>query len=114
MTKKETAMRDWIKDQHPQKLAVFELCQQLGDIETEHAWCYFKEGRYAEDLAAEEPSAFLSVFSNKQVGYRMADQRVPYPSEEELLKHVTALNVSGEDLKKDKWTLLAEAYIHGK
>lgn len=116
-------MHDYIVEKHPDKLEIFETCQKLGDLKTEHFWCYLKD-KVAEDLYAEESTEFVGVFTAKQNGYKLADQTVPYPTDDELIelvsKQVTELGANGicvfkpEDLKKTKWQLLAEAYINGR
>ena len=103
---------EYIKENHPDKLEIFETCQKL-KLETECYWCYFESGIACEDLYAETEEPFVGVFKTTQNGYKKATQRVPYPSEDELIAVVERLDVSAEDLKKTKWQLLAEAYING-
>lgn len=107
-------MREYILENYPTQLETFDTCVALGDLETEKYWCYFTTGKVANDLFAEEDSPFAAVFSKKQVGYKLADQHVPFPSEDELIALVPKLVVEGDDLKKSKWQLLAEAYINAQ
>lgn len=107
-------MDKWILENHPDKVEIFNTCQKLGDMTTEHYWCHHTSGKVVEDLFAEEPQEFVGVFKTTQNGYKMADNTVPYPSEDELIALVDSINVSGEDLKKTKWQLLAEAYINAQ
>lgn len=107
-------MRDYILEKHPDKVEIFDTCLALGNIETEHYWCYFENGKVAEDLYAEETTPFIAVFTTKQNGYKLADQTVPYPTDDELIELVNSITVTGDDLKKTKWQLLAEAYINAK
>ena len=103
-------MHEYIKDKHPEKLEIFETCQKL-NIESEHYWCYLKDV-IGEDLYAEESQDFVGVFKTSQMGYKLAEEKYPYPSEDELLEKVTELHITGEDIKKTKWQLLAEAYLN--
>lgn len=105
-------MREYILQTHPDKLEYFDLCVKLGNIETESYWCYLKD-KVTQDLYAEESQEFVGVFTKVMNGYKLASQTVPYPSEDELIELVKELHVSGDDLKKTKWQLLAEAYISG-
>jgi hypothetical protein len=105
-------MHEYITEKHPDKVEIFETCQKI-TLDTEHYWCYFKDGRVAEDLYATEATPFVGVFSKEQNGYKLADERVPYPTDDELIEKLEKIEVSGEDLKKSKWQLLAEAYING-
>ena len=107
-------VKKYVLETHPDKLEIFETCEKFSDMKTEHYWCYFSDGKLAEDLYAEETSPFIGVFNTKQTGYLLADLRVPYPTDDELIELVTKLEVSGDDLKKTKWQLLAEAYINAK
>lgn len=107
-------MRDYILEKHPDKVEIFDTCVSLGELETEHYWCYFENGKVAEDLFAEEDSPFVGVFTIKQNGYRLSDKQVPYPTDDELIALVTSIAVTGDDLKKTKWQLLAEAYANAK
>jgi hypothetical protein len=103
--------RNYIIEKHPDKLEVFDTCTKL-NLDTEHYWCYIPEGKFAEDLYAEESSPFIGVFKKEQNGYKFAEYKAPYPTEDELISHVTELHVTPEDIKKSKWQLLAEAYLH--
>lgn len=105
-------MRDYIVEHYPRQLEDFDTCTKLGKIKTEKYWCFIKD-KVTQDLFSEESSEFVGVFTRKQMGYKLASERVPFPSEEELLELVKELHVVGEDMKKTKWQLLAEAYING-
>lgn len=104
--------REYVIEKHPDKIEIFDTCEKLSDMETEHYWCFFEDGKLAEDLYAEETSPFIGVFKKEQTGYKLADVKVPYPTDDELLETIKELHVSGEDMKKTKWQLLAEAYIN--
>lgn len=114
-------MQDYITQTHPDKLELFLLCDKAQVPDTESYWCYFESGKYVEDLYAEEDSAFVAVFKKSQNGYKLADQRVPYPSEDELVEKLgditykdgVYLEIKLESLKKSKWEMLMEAYING-
>lgn len=103
--------QEYVLNYHPTKLEIFNTCLKL-EMESEHYWCYFKDGKLSEDLYEEGTSPFIGVFNKKQTGFKLADLTIPYPSEEELLEHVQELHVTGEDLKKSKWQLLAEKQIN--
>ena len=107
-------MRDYILETHPDKLELFDLCVKANVPDTESYWCYFESGKYVEDLYGEDSTPFVAVFKNSMNGFKLADEKVPYPSEEELLKLVTELHITGDDLKKTKWELLMGAYINGQ
>lgn len=106
-----TAMRKWVEDKRPDKLDHFDVCVRLGELDVEHYWAYLPRSVSFEDAYSEEEEDYVGVFKTAQNGYKWATVKYPYPSEEELLALVDKLDVSGDDLKKDKWTLLAEAYI---
>ena len=107
-------MHDYIVENYPTQLEVYETCTKLAELDTNKYWCYFKSGRVTPDLYGKEETDFVGVFSKDQNGYKLADERLPFPEEEELIALVDKLEVSGEDLKKTKWQLLAEAYINGR
>ncbi len=102
-------MRDYILEKHPDLIDIFDICVQM-KMDSDKYWCYLSEGKAVEDLYAEDASPFAAVFTKLQNGYKLADEKYPYPSEEELLEHVKELHVKPEDMKKSKWELLAEAY----
>lgn len=108
-------MRDYILEKHPDKVELFDICVKLGalKLETDEYWCYIKDG-LAEDLYAEEPQEFAGIFKTSQMGYKLAAEKYPSPKEDELLELVKELHVTGDDMKKGKWQLLAEAYINAQ
>lgn len=126
-------MRDYIvqssmNEKHPEKVDIFDTCVKLGDLDTESYWCYLKN-KVATDLFSEEDEEeVVGVFKKSQLGYKLADQRVPYPTEKELEEVIIksfatsepankpehTLEIKLTDLHKTKWQLLAEAYINGK
>lgn len=113
-------VRQYVLEHHPDKLEIFDTCTKLGDMKTEHYWCYFADGKLAEDLYAEETSPFIGVFTTKQIGYKLADLKIPYPTDDELAEalkdkaHTAFIEFHIDDLKKTKWQLLAGAYIDAK
>lgn len=103
-------MEEYILQNHPDKVEIFTTCKKL-DLDTEHYWCYLKDV-IGEDLYAEESQEFVGVFKKNQMGYKLAAEKYPYPTEDELLETVKELHITGDDMKKTKWQLLAEAYLN--
>ena len=117
MPDKETPLtktEEWVAEYKPDNLDKLKLCLQLGDLDTEHYWGYLPTGSSLEDAYSDQDEPFVGVFKKEMNGYKWATERTPYPSEDELVSVVTKLEVTGDDLKKDKWTLLAEEYIRNK
>lgn len=118
-------MRDYILETHPDKLEYFDLCVKLGNIETESYWCYLKD-KVTTDLYAEESSEFVGVFKKNMNGYKLADETIPYPSDDELIylikilclepKYISGLPSEhlGNNLTISKWQLFAQTYIDFK
>lgn len=105
---------EYILEFHPDQFETFKTCKLLHvkGITTEHYWCYLTN-KVANDLYAEEPSEFMGVFKESQNGCKMADYKIPYPSEKELEELIGKdIIIKKEDLSKSKWQLLAEAFIH--